>query len=205
MNTQEGNPMKLSIDARKLACPMPVIKTKKALEQENVTALEIVVDNPAARENVSHFAGNAGCVVESVVETDGDFTITIVRENKENERLESPAEKISGKVLFVGTDVIGKGNDELGAKLMKAFCYALTEISVPPRKLVFMNGGVKLCVDGSATLENLQTLASRGVEMLVCGTCLDFFGLSAALKVGTVSNMYDIAESLLCPDAVVTI
>lgn len=202
--------MKLSIDARGLACPQPVIKTKKALEQEGVTQVDIVVDNPAARDNVSRFARNAGFDVESVTPEGDDFRIVIVEqdavdEDSQPQILPPKAAEAGGKVVFIASDVIGGGSDELGAKLMKAFCYALTEISVPPKGLIFMNAGVKLCVDGSAALGNLQTLAERGVEMLVCGTCLDFFGLSSSLKVGKVSNMYDIAEQLLGEGSVVRV
>jgi selenium metabolism protein YedF len=202
--------MKLSIDARGLACPQPVIKTKKALEEEGVTQVEIVVDNPAARDNVSRFARNAGFAVESVTPEGEDFRIIIVEQEALDEEVQSPNQvprvmQLGGKVVFIGSDVIGGGSDELGTKLMKAFCYALTEISVPPRQLIFMNAGVKLCVEGSDALGNLQTLAERGVDMLVCGTCLDFFGLSNVLKVGKVSNMYDIAEQLLGEGSVVRI
>lgn len=202
--------MKLLIDARGLACPQPVIKTKKALEEEGVTQVEVVVDNPAARDNVSRFARNAGFAIESVTPEGEDFRIIIVEQDvaEEDVQPQAPTPKATqyaGKTVFIGSDVIGSGSDELGAKLMKAFCYALTEISVPPKQLIFMNAGVKLCVEGSAALGNLQTLDQRGVEMLVCGTCLDFFGLSNSLKVGNVSNMYDIAEQLLGEGSVVRI
>lgn len=119
--------MKLSIDARGLACPQPVIKTKKALEEEGVTQVEIVVDNPAARDNVSRFARNAGFAIESVTPEDEDFRIIIVEQDvaEEDVQPQAPTPKateMAGKVVFIGNDKIGAGSDELGAKLMKAFC-----------------------------------------------------------------------------------
>jgi selenium metabolism protein YedF len=80
---------------------------------------------------------------------------------------------------------------------MRAFLYTLTESEALPARIILMNGGVKLAVEGSDSLINLRRLAERGVEILACGTCLEFYQLKDALAVGRVSNMYEIAGLLL--------
>ncbi|UCD85334.1 MAG: sulfurtransferase-like selenium metabolism protein YedF [Deltaproteobacteria bacterium] len=110
-----------------------------------------------------------------------------------------------GTVIFINTDRIGQGEEELGKVLMKSFSFALTESKAKPQALVLMNNGVKLVAEGSEVLENLGKLESTGVKIMACGTCLDYYGLSDKVKVGSVSNMYDITETFLGADKVVTL
>ena len=91
---------------------------------------------------------------------------------------------------------MGLGNDELGATLMKGFIYAVSQLDELPKTMLFYNGGAKLTVEGSASLEDLKSLQAQGVEILTCGTCLNFYGLSDKLAVGEVTNMYAIVEKL---------
>ena len=99
--------------------------------------------------------------------------------------------------VFISADGIGSGDEQLAALLMRAFLYTLTESEALPARIILMNGGVKLAVEGSDSLINLRRLAERGVEILACGTCLEFYQLKDALAVGRVSNMYEIAGLLL--------
>jgi len=198
------------LDARGLACPEPVVRTKKALEEGGFDFLDVVVDNVAARENVLRFASYSGCAVSGVDEKDGVFTLHL-KPGKAgaagSPSLDAavelsgasclPPEGAAGATVFLSSDRIGRGDDGLGALLMRGFIYALAESDLPPKRLVFMNSGVKLAVEGSESLENLKRLAAAGVEILACGTCLDFYKLKEKLAVGRVSNMYEIAGFLL--------
>ncbi len=107
--------------------------------------------------------------------------------------------------LFVGKDFIGDGSEELGTSLMTMFFYTLAESNDAPRYILFMNSGVKLPVENDQVVEHLKTLQEKGSEILVCGTCLKFFGIADNLKIGTVSNMYDISERMHLADKVITL
>jgi len=191
------------IDARGLACPQPVIKVKQALEQ-GVTACTVMVDNAAARENVVRFAENAGAIVDGVIADRGEFRIAIRTGAAGTAPIAAatpvppcPLPETAGKTVLIGSDQLGRGNDELGALLMKAFLFALTQCDRKPRRIILMNHGVRLAVVEPEAVGRLRQLTTAGVELLVCGTCLDFLQLKDALQVGTVSNMYSIAECLL--------
>lgn len=204
-----------TLDARGLACPGPVIMLKKALEEGGSGILEVVVDNAAARENVSRFATHSGCVILSVREEGGASTIALrPGEGKPvgahsvagNAPAAEPGaavarpgdlEGAAGATVLIASDRLGKGADELGALLLKGFIYALAEADVAPRRIIFMNSGIKVSTEGSLSLPDLERLAGKGVEILSCGTCLDYYGVKDKLAVGRISNMYEIAASLL--------
>jgi selenium metabolism protein YedF len=176
----------LVIDARGLPCPQPVILTKKALEEGAAGRIEVLVDNEAARENVLRFAGFSGRPAEAQSAEDVNTEAT-------------PGETRPDRIatVFIPTDRLGHGDDELGALLMRGFIYALAESGEKPSLIILMNGGVRLVVEGSECLANFRRLAQDGAEILVCGTCLDFFKLKDKLAVGRVSNMYEITEQLM--------
>lgn len=196
--------MKRVIDARKLDCPKPVLLVKKALSDGGFTFLEILVDNIAARDNVSRFLEKSGVKVAKVNQAGADFTITTEKLH-EGDVIQEKKKKLEGKTLFIASKFLGLGSDDLGEKLMKAFTYTLTELDNPPKCILFMNSGVELCLEGADTLKNLQHLEKGGTEILVCGTCLDFFGLTDKLAVGKISNMYDIAGHLIDDKEVVKV
>ena len=99
--------------------------------------------------------------------------------------------------MFVGKDFVGDGDLELGHNLMKMALYTLSEAGDPPTSLLFMNAGVKLVAPGEEqVIEAVKKLEEQGTEVLVCGTCLNFFGIADKLSVGEVSNMYDILERM---------
>jgi selenium metabolism protein YedF len=188
---------------------------KKALEEGGNDILEVVVDNPAARENVSRFAARSGCAVLSVQEEQGIFTLSMSpgtkggaiahpvqgneadQEARPMEATTCDAEGAAGATVLVASDRLGRGADELGALLLKGFIYALAEADVAPRRIVFMNSGVRVSTEGSVSLPDLARLSGRGVEILSCGTCLDYYGVKDKLAVGRISNMYEIAGFLL--------
>jgi selenium metabolism protein YedF len=197
------------IDARGLACPEPVIRTKKALEEGGASRLEVLVDNEAARENVLRFAGFSGCAATVSGEGSGSYRVTVetagykpadpsLAEAAACESQPQPsAQGAAAATVFIPASEIGRGESELGALLMKGFIFALAESDAPPKRIIFMNSGVRLAVKGSESLANLLRLESRGVEILACGTCLDYYKVKDSLAVGRVSNMYEIAGFLL--------
>ena len=189
------------IDARGWECPRPVIETKKALQIENI--LTVIVDNRAARENVSRLATKSGYQVQIEEKNDGvhihiEGDASAQEKASEQPESESYIACADGKlVLFIASDTVGSGSDELGGILMRALMHTFLETDPKPEAIVLMNNGVKLAVSGSSVLDDLQTLASAGVEILVCGTCLNYFSLTDEIAVGEISNAYTIAETLL--------
>jgi selenium metabolism protein YedF len=194
--------MEQKIDCRGLACPQPVLEAKKALESSGAEKILVVVDNPGSKENVRRFAESQGHQV-SITEEKGVFELRI-QKGKGKEKSESarrkteeiPCSVSSSLVVFIDTDSLGRGSEELGKILMSSFLQTLGQSEVHPQKVILINGGVKLACEGSEVLEDLQELAAKETEILSCGTCLDFFGIKKKLAVGKISNMYEILNSL---------
>jgi selenium metabolism protein YedF len=200
------------VDARGQACPQPVILTRKALAEGGFDLLELIVDDASSRENVVRFATYANCVVESVAE-EGAVSRILIRPTAgapagpapgrvfaTPEPVPAPVPEVpsvQGATVFISSAGIGAGDEQLAALLMRGFVYTLTESDALPARIILMNGGVRLAVEGSESLKNLSRLAERGVEILACGTCLEFYHLKESLAVGRVSNLYEIAELLL--------
>jgi selenium metabolism protein YedF len=211
--------MKKSIDAKGLACPQPVILTRKAVASGEADEIEVTVDNDAAKENVSRFLKFAGSSEPRVTSSGMLHTITAAitpamidkirggdrPRAAETESRSSRQESYAGKTLFFSADQIGRGDEALGRLLVKGFLYTLSELDSPPKTLVFMNSGVRLAAEREETIELLRIIQGKGADLLVCGTCLDYFHLKESLGVGRVSNLYEIAEKFLAPTEVVTI
>lgn len=179
------------IDARGLACPQPVILTKKALEEITEGEVVAIVDNITARENVSRLAANMNYEYETTEEK-GCYHIKI----KKAAISEKAVEVENSIVIVITSDKLGQGADELGKVLMKSYIYALTETKPLPKAVLFLNSGVKLNAEGSEVLENIKKLEAEGVEIISCGTCLDYYQLKEKLQVGIVGNMYSIIEKM---------
>ncbi len=186
------------IDCRGLACPGPVITTKKALEELAAGRITVIVDNEVAKTNVVKFA-TANGLSAAVEAKDGHHYISIVKGAGPQVAAASPATGTAdagGAVYLITQETLGHGSPELGAVLIKAFMTTLLEIKPQPQTLLFMNSGVKLTVARSPVLEQLTTLAGRGVAILACGTCLDYYQRKADLAVGEITNMYTIVETI---------
>ena len=197
--------MSTNIDARGLACPQPVIATKKALEGITDGVITIQLDNLISKENVVKFATAHGCGV-SIINQDGDFLVKITKGIPGTETAVISESVGSGNTVYVITkDTLGHGNIELGEVLMKGFIYTLLEIKPMPKAILFMNGGILLTVESSPVLENLQKLSQAGVEILSCGTCLDYFEVKDKLAIGGITNMYTIVEMMSAANKVVTL
>lgn len=194
------------IDSKGKACPMPVIMAKKEIDA-GVKFFEIEVDNKIAVENLKRLANSQGFKT-IIKEEKGSFK---VRFSNGCEECEEVLNKTLGKKplgnwsIFISRETIGDGSKELGESLMKMFIYTISEGEDLPKSILFMNGGVKVLTLNEQVVEHLKTLQDKGVELLVCGACLDFYGLEEKLGVGKISNMYDITNAMKEASKVITI
>jgi tRNA 2-thiouridine synthesizing protein A len=178
------------------ACPLPVIRTKETLESGVSQEFIVVVDNEAARDNVTRFAQSRGCAV-SVAAVENCFHLSInppAGRPGETCVFPSAAAAPQATVVVFASDRMGDGDPALGAVLMRAFCQSLVQMPVP-QKLLFYNRGVFLTLKDSPVLPELRGLQEMGVGLLVCGTCLDFYKVREQMAVGQVSNMFTILET----------
>lgn len=212
--------MMKQIDCRGLACPQPVLRAKDALEQGE-KSFAILVDNEASRDNILRFGHSRNCQVEALTLEDGCFLLnfsaapgkgatetpaTDVPFDETDYQCAIPEKKVSGcnLVYAIGSDTMGRGSDELGWALLQTYISTIKEISPPPRRILFYNGGVRLVATPGKALEALQELEKNGVQILSCGTCLDFFKLGKNPLVGKSTNMFELMDSLVSADKVVS-
>lgn len=200
------------IDCRGLQCPAPVLKTKQHLEEEAALEIDVIVDNDAAVENVTRFLNFQGFGVS--VDSDGQFsTISGQRDPEKAIKLEPGSGSIKAKeksdtqkiLVMISSQSIGKGDDELGQKLMINFVKTLKEMGTDLWRIVFVNHGVKFAAKGSVILDELMGLATSGVSILVCGACLTHLNLLEEKMIGETTNMLDIVTSMQLADKVINL
>lgn len=196
------------LDCQDLACPQPVIKTKDAIEKMGgIGQLTVIVDNEAACSNVSRFAGSRGYSV-IVTEKGGDIYYLAISQSDEvsgsDADIACEVVKSRSMVVYITSEVMGQGDDELGHILMAAYFETLVHFAKNISHIIFINSGVKLAVAGSPVLDELQGLVKMGTETLACGACLKHFGLTKQLEAGSVSNMFTILEILARSGKVLT-
>ncbi|MCI5679060.1 MAG: sulfurtransferase-like selenium metabolism protein YedF [Bacteroidales bacterium] len=196
------------VDARGLACPLPVVNAKKAAEELHTgDVLTVLVDNEIAVQNLQKFAKQKGytAVGEKKAEKEYEVTIqvvsaggaqTVAAEEQEEEVACAVDVRKNGMVIVLSANVMGTGDEKLGTSLMKAFVFAVTKQDVLPETILCYNTGAYLTCEGADTLEDLKILEAEGVNILTCGTCLDFYGIKDKLAVGSVTNMYEIVEKM---------
>lgn len=181
-------------------CPIPVIKTKNAMKElSGPDTIEVLVDNEIAVQNVTKMAQSTGAKVTSEKKAEKEYRILIEMEGAPEaatEEVSCVPDKRGNTIVVVSSDKMGSGNEELGKVLMKSFIFAVTQLEELPKTMLFYNGGATLTTEGSDSLEDLRSLEAQGVEILTCGTCLDYYGLKEKLAVGTVTNMYSIVETM---------
>jgi len=196
------------LDCRGLACPAPVLQAKQLIEKDHPDLIRVTVDNEAARENVSRFLGTQGYRV-SVEEEGGDFQVQGKKEGEPSAPGKPPAARPeSGKqkiMVMIATDRMGYGDDELGKQLVVNFIKTLKEMGSELWRLVFVNNGVRLTIEGAATLPDLKEIENEGVTILGCGTCLGHFNLMDQKQVGQTTNMLDIVTAMQTADKVINI
>jgi selenium metabolism protein YedF len=199
------------VDAKGFSCPQPLIMTKQAIkEKAPEEALLVIVNNETSMKNVKRFLEDHQMVVR-VTEKSGVFelhvgeTTSIPESTIETDycTIDSDSARPKQIVIVIQNNKMGSGADELGDILIKAFINTLPEVSLPSARIIFLNAGIHLACEGSAVLNSLQKLEAKGVKILCCGTCLDYYHKIEKLKVGTVSNMYEILELLIQADKVI--
>ncbi len=197
------------LDARHLACPGPVIEARRLLDAGNA-AVRVRVADALARSNVTRFAASRGARAVSDEQSDGSFVVlieqaedacpiaeTLIAESESASSVSPESALQRGpRVVQVPGDTMGHGDDELGRILLRGFLKTQLQLDRPPDAVIFYNTGVRICCEGSPLIEDLRALEERGVEIIACGTCLNFFGLAAALRVGRVTDMLEIASRL---------
>ena len=193
----------ITVNAIGDACPIPVVKTRKAMETiKGSEVVETLVDNEIAVENLKKMAGQMEYQVKDQKLEEVKYSVQImVTEAEKTEKIQADIcdcrpTAASDKVVVIRSNVMGEGDPELGKVLIKGFIYALSQQEELPKTILFYNGGAYLTCEGSASLDDLKELEHRGVKILTCGTCLNFYGLSEKLKVGEVTNMYEIVETM---------
>ena len=210
-----------TVDARGIPCPQPVILARNAMrEADEVITL---VNARDSLDNVRRLAEKGGWRV-TVEEREGAWALHMVKGQTAGERVArapeltadlatsavpnaeaQPPTRARRAVLVVSSEGMGRGNEELAGILARTFFHVLTESDAPPATIVFFNAGVKLVVEGSPVLDDLRALAARGVEMLACGVCLNYFDLRDKVAVGVVSNMYTISETMFGAQHIVSL
>ncbi len=191
----------ITVNAMGDNCPIPVIKTKKAMQGlKGPDMIEVLVDNEIAVQNVSKMAASGGGKVTSEKLGEKEYKVTIETEGlqavPETEEVQCETDRKDDSVVVISSDRMGNGNDDLGKVLVKGFLFAVTQLENLPKTMLFYNGGAVLTCEGSDSLEDLKSLEAQGVEILTCGTCLDYYGLKEKLSVGAVTNMYSIVEAM---------
>ena len=184
-------------------CPIPVVKATRALrEMREPGTLEIHVDNEIAVQNLTRMASGHHLTAQAEKVAEKEFVVTMevtapVGDAPQEEPELTCIPDVRGSlVVAVDTDVMGRGSEELGKTLMKGFLFAVSQLPELPKTMLFYNGGARLTTEGSDSLEDLKKLEAQGVEILTCGTCLNYYGLTEKLAVGSVTNMYTIVEKL---------
>ena len=192
--------MEKMVDARGMACPMPVVNAKKAAEgMQPGDILTVRVDNEIAVQNLQRFAEHMGFSASGEKLGEGEYAVTmhIGGESRSEPEIACAMDaRKKGMMVVLSANTMGTGEEKLGKALMKAFVFALTKQDVLPETILCYNSGAYLTCQGADTLEDLKLLESEGVTILTCGTCLDFYGLKEKLAVGGVTNMYDIVERM---------
>lgn len=196
------------VDARGLACPQPVINASKALETNDT--IIVIVDNQSAFENIQRLAKSRGCSVTDEKKTDGIYMVLEKQGNNAALNEHDHGDAITcatreGRILLISQDVMGKGDDALGAVLMKSFFHTLAETDPAPDTIIFFNSGVKLLAEGSEVIDDITMLEKKGKRIIACGTCLDYFNLKQSLRAGTVSNMYEIKELMITASSTISL
>ena len=186
------------VDARGEQCPIPVVKATKALNEMQGGVLEVHVDNTIAVQNLQRMAAGRSLEAKAEAKAEDHYIVTIpVGESEAPAPDCGCAPMVYGDtIVVIDTNVMGRGSDELGTTLLKGFVYAVSQLPELPKTIILYNGGVQLAVEGSDSLQDLQEMERQGVEILACGTCLNYYGLGEKLALGSVTNMYSIVEKL---------
>ena len=198
------------IDCRGLNCPEPVLQTKRAMEAGAPEGLAVIVDNEGSKNNVERFARSQDCTTTVSILADGHYQVEIsgIGAKAASAQVDpatftcSPA--AAGPVCIIPADSMGRGSEELGWALLQNYVKTLRELSPLPSKIFFYNGGVKIVATDNKAVEAVIEMERRGVEIWACGTCLEYFHLEKELKVGRITNMFDIVNTMATAGRVIS-
>ena len=184
------------IDAMGLACPRPVILTKKAIREENLDEVTVKVDNEIATENLTKMGKQLGFSAEVKTNSKTDYEVYLKKTG--DAQCELMFEEDSSEyIVVISSDHMGTGDEAFSKNLLEGFVYALTEQDVAPKFVVFYNMGVTLPSINEKVIGDLKALEERGTQVLSCGLCLGQYDLKEKLQVGEVTNMYRICELMI--------
>lgn len=192
-----------TVDTRGKKCPVPIIETRKALkESESGEPFAVITDSLTSYNNISRFLTD-NKIEYTVTESGGVWSFTVRGSEPETELSEAEeycdlpiSEATTGYSVAITSELMGSGDDVLGRKLMKSFFVALSCLDILPAAIVFYNSGVKLASEGSEVTDILKELEAKGVKLILCGTCTDYFGITGSTVAGTIGDMYLILQTL---------
>ena len=199
------------IDVKGKKCPMPLIETKKALKEIGPDeSLKVVLDSETSVQNVMRYLMDNG--IEAEHQKKGNEYEVIVNKSGQVGELtevepycETNTEANKSYLVVFGKDRVGEGDNDLGLVLAGSLLNTIKEYDVLPAKIIFLNSGINLVLKGAPALVHLIELEKRGVDLITCSTCLNYFEKADQLAVGRVTNMYEILDSLLKAGKVVNL
>lgn len=192
----------IKVNAIGQTCPIPVIMTKNALKEITEGSIEVSIDNKISKENIEKFSKEMGFSF-TTREENGIFFIQINKTINEALSNSSTFNDENNTIIVIASDKMGDGETALGETLMKGFIYTLTEMESLPKAILFYNKGVFLTASNETTIKDLRILEERGVEILSCGACLNFYHLENNIAVGSITNMYNIIEKQMKANKVI--
>lgn len=192
----------IKVNAIGQTCPIPVIMTKNALKEITEGSIEVSIDNKISKENIEKFSKEMGFSFTTRQEN-GIFFIQINKTINEALSNSSTSNDENNTIIVIASDKMGDGETALGETLMKGFIYTLTEMESLPKAILFYNKGVFLTASNETTIKDLRILEERGVEILSCGACLNFYHLENNIAVGSITNMYNIIEKQMKANKVI--
>lgn len=205
-----------TLDARGYPCPQPLIKTRRLWKTLTTgERFQVLVDNDIAHINLVSFLNDQGAepsvhkegescwVVVATRAQDNNKTTSVyryqdavVQSNGATKVNSAIAAQPANYIVVLKSDCMGHGDDDLGRMLVKGYLNTLRELENKPTTIILYNSGVLLANQDSGSETALKALAKDGVDVIVCGACVDFFAIKETLAAGRISNMYEIAEKI---------
>jgi selenium metabolism protein YedF len=198
-------------------CPIPVVKAKEVLAEQETKGVAVLVDNFVAVQNLEKMAKGTGCAFSYAEDGASLYRVSILKgAGYSNEpqkaaaasSVEVPAAaagKKTGPVVLITSDSLGRGAEDLGKLLVKGFVFSLSQLNPPPEAIIFLNGGARLTTEGANTVPDLKTLEGKGTGIYTCGTCANYYKLTEALAVGSIVDMMNIVQRLAKASSIITI
>ncbi|MDR3342907.1 MAG: sulfurtransferase-like selenium metabolism protein YedF [Treponema sp.] len=205
-----------TLDMQGQPCPIPVVKAKEVLAEQETSGVVVLVDNIVAVQNLEKMAKGTGCGFSYVEDGASRYKVTIVKGAGSNQVFNEPQDKLpeaplateggkKGPVVLITSDSMGRGAEDLGKLLIKGFIFSLAQLNPLPEAVIFLNGGARLTTEGANTVPDLKTLAEKGTGIYTCGTCANYYKLTESLAVGSIVDMMNIVKRLSEASSVITI